>query len=108
MTFKNLGDILFGLKVTKIMDRYFLCASTSIRYCKAWNSIFLKTDYRSGKSCTVIFYILEVDSKKNKDDKGHLCKCEGKIALLKVNGYGEIYSGYVKDVVDSASAMFGS
>lgn len=87
----------------------FSCASTSIRYCKTWNSLLSENRLPSGKHAPLFSTYWKLSSKKNKNDKGTFYVIgEGKNAAITKGDWvpAEIYNNCVKAVVETAGTMF--
>ena len=85
------------------------CTTTNIRHCKTWNSYHSENRLPSGKHAPLFSCYWKIASKKNKNDKGTFYVFgEGKNTAITKGDWvpAEIYTDYVKSVVDSASAMF--
>ena len=85
------------------------CTSTNIRHCKLWNSLLSENRLPSGKHAPLFSCYWIVESKKNKNDKGtFFVMGEGKNTAITKSGWvpGEIYTDFVKPVLETAPQLF--
>lgn len=85
------------------------CTSTNIKYAKIWNGLMNDSRLPSGKHAPLFAYYWQLESKKNKNDKGTFFVLgEAKTAAIKKGDMvpKEIYLSCVKGAVEIAPQSF--